>query len=106
MMKSFARIGLVVAALGLGFPALAAPAPRAFEPPPTLPGQGEVVQLEAAVAPAVGGCRPQGSISRSGSIVSVVLNFVRGHFFINNPDPTDPHPDGLDPVELRSYGGC
>jgi len=24
----------------------------------------------------------------------------------NNPDPTDPQPDGLDPVELRSYGGC
>jgi FtsP/CotA-like multicopper oxidase with cupredoxin domain len=104
MMKSFARIGLVIAALGLAFPALAAP--RAFEPPPTLPGQGDVVRLEATAAPAVGGCRPQGSISRSGSIVSVVLNFVRGHFFINNPDPTDPQPQGLDPVELRSYGGC
>lgn len=106
MMKSFARIGLVIAALGPSLPAFAAPVPRAFEPPPTLPGQGNVVALEAAVAPAVGGCRPQGSISRSGSIVSVVLNFVRGRFFINNPDPTDPQPDGLDPVELRSYGGC
>ena len=106
MMKSFARIGLVIAALGPSLPAFAAPVPRAFEPPPTLPGQGNVVALEAAVAPAVGGCRPQGSISRRGSIVSVVLNFVRGRFFINNPDPTDPQPDGLDPVELRSYGGC
>ncbi|MCP1766112.1 multicopper oxidase family protein [Bradyrhizobium japonicum] len=106
MMKSFARIGLVIAALGPSLPAFAAPVPRAFEPPPTLPGQGNVVALEAAVAPAVGGCRPQGSISRSGSIVSVVLSFVRGRFFINNPDPTDPQPDGLDPVELRSYGGC
>jgi len=106
MMKSFARIGLVIAALGPSLPAFAAPVPRAFEPPPTLPGQGNVVALEAGVAPAVGGCRPQGSISRSGSIVSVVLNFVRGRFFINNPDPTDPQPDGLDPVELRSYGGC
>lgn len=106
MMKSFARIAVVIAALGPSVSAFAAPGPRAFEPPPTLPGQGDVVRLEAAVAAAVGGCKPQGSISRSGSIVSVVLNFVRARFFINNPDPTDPQPDGLDPVELRSYGGC
>ncbi|GLH80011.1 L-ascorbate oxidase [Bradyrhizobium sp. SSBR45G] len=107
MMKSIARIGLVVAALGPMHAASAAPTPRAFEPPPSLPGQNEVVQLEAAtVAPPSGGCRPQGSISRRGAIVSVVLNFVRGRFFINNPDPTDPQPDGMDPVELRSYGGC
>ena len=36
------------------------------------------------------GCRPQGSISRNGSIVSLRLNFVRAHFTINNPDPADP----------------
>jgi FtsP/CotA-like multicopper oxidase with cupredoxin domain len=105
MMKIFSRILLFVAALGLSLPAYAAPGPRAFEAPPTLPGQGGVVQLEA-VAPTAGGCEEQGSIKRSGSIVSVVLNFVRGKFFINNPDPTDPQKDGLDPVELRSYGGC
>ena len=106
MMRSFARIVFIVAAFGSALAGSAAAAPRAFEPPPTLPGQSDVVQLEAAVAPPSGGCRPQGSISRHGSIVSAVLNFVRGRFFINNPDPTDPQPDGLDPVELRSYGGC
>ena len=102
-MKTLPRIVLFVAAIGLAFPAVAAP--RAFEAPPTLPGQGGVVQLEA-LAPTPGGCEPQGSISRNGPIVSAVLNFVRGRFFINNPDPTDPQKDGLDPVELRSYGGC
>jgi len=47
-----------------------------------------VVQLEA-VAPVPGGCTPRGSIARNGAIVSVVLNFVRGHFFINNPDTSN-----------------
>src|ERR1700722_1698463 len=105
MMKTFLRIVPLGAALALASPVMAAPGPRAFEAPPTLPGQGGVVQLEA-VAPTPGGCRPQGSIARNGSIVSVVLNFVLGRFTINNPDPTDPQKDGLDPVELRSYGGC
>ncbi|MCP3417908.1 multicopper oxidase domain-containing protein [Bradyrhizobium brasilense] len=105
MMKAFPRIVLFVAAFGLAQPVLAAPGPRAFEAPPMLPGQGGVLQLEA-IAPAAGGCQPQGSISRNGAIVSAVLNFVRGRFFINNPDPSDPQKDGMDPVELRSYGGC
>lgn len=106
MMKSIARLGLVIAVFGTLHAASAAPPPRAFEPPPTLPGQSDVLQLESAVAPPSGGCRPQGTIARHGAIVSVMLNFVRGRFFINNPDPTDPQPDGMDPVELRSYGGC
>jgi FtsP/CotA-like multicopper oxidase with cupredoxin domain len=105
MMKTFLRIVPLGAALALASPVMAAPGPRAFEAPPTLPGQGGVVQLEA-VAPTPGGCRPQGSIARNGSIVSVVVNFVLGRFTINNPDPTDPQKDGNDPVELRSYGGC
>jgi hypothetical protein len=104
-MKSLLRIVSLIAVLGPALPAWAAPIPHPFEAPPMLPGQGEVMQLEA-VAPVAGGCKPQGSISRSGTIVSVGLNFVRGRFFINNPDPTDPQKDGMDPVELRSYGGC
>jgi len=105
MMKTFPRIVPLIGALGLALPASAAPGPRAFEAPPTLPGQDSVVRLEA-VASATGGCQPQGSISRNGAIVSLELNFVLGRFFINNPDPTDPQKDGMDPVELRSYGGC
>jgi FtsP/CotA-like multicopper oxidase with cupredoxin domain len=80
-----------------------------FEPPPVLLEQGEVAAAAAplaadAVRPS--GCRPQGSVSRNGAIVSARLDFVRARFTINNPDPTDPHPNGEDPVELRSYGGC
>lgn len=106
-MKTLLRIVPLVAMLGLAVPALAAPHP--FEAPPTLPEPGAAAparpqaQLEA-VSP--GPCRPQGSIARNGNIVTVGLNLVRGRFFINNPDPNDPQPNGMDPVELRSYGGC
>jgi FtsP/CotA-like multicopper oxidase with cupredoxin domain len=95
--------------LGLVSPLMAAPAPHAFEPPPMLPGQESVLAVPEALTLAprpAGGCNPQGSVSRNGDIVSVLLNFVRAHFTINNPDPTDPQKDGEDPVELRSYGGC
>jgi FtsP/CotA-like multicopper oxidase with cupredoxin domain len=105
MTRIVLRLWAFIALLGLALPAAAAPHP--FEAPPTLPGQGNVVHLEAmATTPTPGGCTPQGSMKRDGSIVSVVLDLVRGKFFINNPDPTDPQPGGMDPVELRSYGGC
>jgi len=79
-----------------------------FEAPPVLSEQG--LELLAA-QPLTGAtppnpCKPQGSVLRRGSIVSARLDFVRAHFTINNPDPTDPQPNGEDPVELRSYGGC
>jgi FtsP/CotA-like multicopper oxidase with cupredoxin domain len=105
MTKTILRLCAFIAVLGLALPALAEPHP--FEAPPTLPGQSNVVKLEAmAVAPTPGGCTPQGSMARDGSIVTIALNLVRGKFFINNPDPSDPQPKHLDPVELRSYGGC
>jgi FtsP/CotA-like multicopper oxidase with cupredoxin domain len=89
----------------------ATPTPYAFLPPPTLPGQTETLHpneklaFVSAAAPS-GGCTPDGDMTRQGSIVSVTLKFVRGHFKINNPDPKDPQPKHEDPVELRSYGGC
>jgi FtsP/CotA-like multicopper oxidase with cupredoxin domain len=92
-------------ALALASPLAAAPALHAFEPPPMLPGQAELLAAPEALTSA-GGCQPQGSMARNGDIVYVLLNFVRGRFTINNPDPTDPQKDGEDPVELRSYGGC
>jgi FtsP/CotA-like multicopper oxidase with cupredoxin domain len=79
-----------------------------FEPPPRLneltqPGAKlNAFELEARIPQT---CNPQGSISRDGNIVLVKLDFVLGHFTINNPDSTDPF-KGEDPVELRSYGGC
>jgi FtsP/CotA-like multicopper oxidase with cupredoxin domain len=104
MMRTIPRIVAFFAMLGLALPALAEPHP--FEAPPILPGQANVVQLQAMATPPSVGCTPQGQMSRDGSIVSVVLDLVRAKFFINNPDPSDPQPKHLDPVELRSYGGC
>ncbi len=75
-----------------------------FEEPPKLkeitPGGVQPKLLAAS-----GGCDPQGSVTRDGSIIKVKLDFVRADFTINNPDPTDPY-KGEDPVTLRSYGGC
>ena len=105
MMKTFLRIVPFIAALGLALPALAAPPIRSKRHRPCR-GRATWCLWRPATAPSRAAARRKGSISRSGSIVSVMLNFVRGTFFINNPDPTDPQPDGMDPVELRSYGGC
>lgn len=119
-----------LSALCLGPPALAVQQ-HAFEPPPTLPGQQDVLTGAAPAfnpSPAAPGSQPMahmlappatpsgraaeapdcmdGAMSRRGSVVRVRLDFVRAHFTINNPDPTDPQPGHEDPVELRSYGGC
>src|SRR2546425_3373412 len=77
-----------------------------FEAPPVLtePAGPRPAAEAQAVRPAP--CNPRGSLSRNGSIVSVQLDFVLAQFTINNPDPTDPQPNGEDPVTLRSYGGC
>nr|WP_315380813.1 multicopper oxidase domain-containing protein [uncultured Sphingomonas sp.] len=107
-MKHLTALNLgLVGGLMLATPAGAQTVVHAFQPPPLLPGQDGVPDaarlLAASQAP---GCQVNGSMSRSGSVVSVRLNFVRARFTINNPDPTDPQPHGEDPVELRSYGGC
>jgi FtsP/CotA-like multicopper oxidase with cupredoxin domain len=85
----------------------AAPIVHPFESPPVLPLEGAGPSALFAAQP--GGaatCNPQGSLSRHGSIVAARLDFVRAKFTINNPDSSDPQPNGDDPVELRSYGGC
>jgi FtsP/CotA-like multicopper oxidase with cupredoxin domain len=79
-----------------------------FEPPPrlkelTAPGAKPSPFALQAQQPQT--CDPAGSISRTGDIVTVQLDFKLGQFTINNPDPTDPY-KGEDPVSLRSYGGC
>jgi FtsP/CotA-like multicopper oxidase with cupredoxin domain len=93
-----------IAMLGASSPLRAATV-HPFEAPPTLSEPGPRLAPQAlGGAPAP--CNPQGSMSRNGSIVSVELDFVYAQFKINNPDPTDPQPNGEDPVQLRSYGGC
>ncbi|HWA60776.1 MAG TPA: multicopper oxidase domain-containing protein [Caulobacteraceae bacterium] len=107
--RTFGILG--AAALLAAAPAVrAAPAVHPFEPPPSLaevgptPPPANAFALLQAVAPPR--CRPTGSVSRNGAIVSATLNVVLADFTINNPDPTDPQPNGEDPVRLRSYGGC
>jgi FtsP/CotA-like multicopper oxidase with cupredoxin domain len=63
-------------------------------------------QLRALFPAPVTGCAPKAFVSRKGSIVHLKLHLVRGQFAMYNPDPSDPHPNHMDPVELRSYGGC
>ena len=85
------------------------PAVHPFVQPPVLqettPNAPAMKFLRAGELPSQESCRAQGSVTRTGNDVYVKLNYVRGKFTINNPDPTDPY-GGEDPVELRSYGGC
>jgi FtsP/CotA-like multicopper oxidase with cupredoxin domain len=85
------------------------PAVHPFVQPPVLeettPNAPAMKFLRAGKLPSQESCHPQGSVTRTGSDVYVKLNYVRGKFTINNPDPADPY-GGEDPVELRSYGGC
>lgn len=100
----FALIGL----LALATPAWAQPIVHPFQAPPVLPGQDGLpnIPLLLTATQAAPTCAVDGSMSRSGAVVSVRLNFVRAKFTMNNPDPADPQKNGEDPVELRSYGGC
>lgn len=87
----------------------AQPAVHPFVQPPVLeettPNAPTMKFLRAGKLPSQESCHPQGSVRRVGNDVYVKLNYVRGKFTINNPDPNDPY-GGNDPVELRSYGGC
>jgi FtsP/CotA-like multicopper oxidase with cupredoxin domain len=100
---------LLVAALVAAFAVnvtAAAQKVHPFEAPPVLVEEGAPAAAAVPLTAQPGPCRPQGMVSRNGPIVTARLDFVRAHFTINNPDPTDPQPNGDDPVELRSYGGC
>ena len=104
MKNAVQAVFTLIAMLGATTPLRAATV-HPFEAPPTLSEPGPRLAPQAlGGAPAP--CNPQGSMSRNGSIVSVELDFVLADFKINNPDPTDPQPNGEDPVRLRSYGGC
>ena len=85
-------------------------APHVYVQPPTLAEEAqpttEAVKALRFTAPKEKSpCNPQGDIRRDGNDVYVRLDYMRGKFTINNPDPDDPY-GGEDPVELRSFGGC
>lgn len=97
---------ILLATSALSSAAAAAPAVHPFEAPPRLPEQGGPTLLSLTAGATPSKCTPQGSVLRTGNIVAATLDFRRARFTINNPDPSDPQPNGDDPVELRSYGGC
>jgi hypothetical protein len=79
-----------------------------FEQPPRLREATATPQALMALTgkvPFASPCNPKGSVSRTGTIVSVDLEYLLADFTINNPDPSSEN-GGDDPVSLRSYGGC
>ena len=84
---------------------------RPFEPPPTLVPVGpqasaKVSALMLGVKPtAPGGCE-QATVEVNGSITTVTLQEMYAESKIFNPSTDNPQPDHMDPLYLRSYGGC
>jgi FtsP/CotA-like multicopper oxidase with cupredoxin domain len=110
MKRSLARsFCLAPIAFGLSLP-LAAQV-RVFEPPPTLvPDNPEAtthmnaLMLAAPISPSED-CE-HGTVAVNGRIVHVTLKEMYADSTIFNPDADDPWPGHMDPLHLRSYGGC
>lgn len=89
---------------------VAAQQPRAFEPPPELVPVGP--QATTKLNTLMFGAKlpsescEQGTVEVNGRIVKVTLKEMYADSFIYNPSTKDPQPKHMDPVRLRSYGGC
>jgi len=110
MHRSFSR-NVFLAVLAAALPLAAAAQIRVFEPPPTLvPANPETttrlktLMLAAPVSPSED-CE-QGTVDVNGRIVHVTLKEVYADSTIFNPAKDDPWPGHMDPLHLRSYGGC
>jgi FtsP/CotA-like multicopper oxidase with cupredoxin domain len=113
MIHSHIRIvrSLFFAALAIG---LASPVTaqqiREFVPPPVLVPVGpqatnKVETLMLGAKPSPESCE-QSTVEVNGRIVKVTLKEMYADSFIYNPATDDPQPNHMDPVRLRSYGGC
>ncbi|MGH9563024.1 MAG: multicopper oxidase domain-containing protein, partial [Terracidiphilus sp.] len=84
---------------------------REFEPPPTLVPVGpqattKLTTLMLGAQPtAPGGCE-QATVDVNGRIVHVTLNEMYADSTIFNPANDSPWPGHMEPLHLRSYGGC
>ena len=84
---------------------------REFEPPPTLVPVGpqasaKVSALMLGTKPtAAGGCE-RSTIEVNGRITTVTLHEMYADSKIFNPANDDPWPGHMDPLHLRTYGGC
>ena len=84
---------------------------RAFEPPPTLVPEGP--QATTKFSTLMLGAKPysednceQGTVGVDGRIVHVTLHEMYAHSTMFNPAKDDTQPNHMDPLWLRSYGGC
>lgn len=84
---------------------------RAFEPPPTLIPAGpqtsarlSTLMFEAKISPSED-CE-QATVDVDGRIVHVTLKEMYADSTIFNPAKDDHWPGHMDPLRLRSYGGC
>lgn len=84
---------------------------REFEPPPTLVPVGpqattklKTLMLGARFS-APGGCE-QSTVDVNGRIVNVTLKEMYADSTIFNPAKDSPWPGHMEPLHLRSYGGC
>ncbi|MGA2650779.1 MAG: multicopper oxidase domain-containing protein [Terracidiphilus sp.] len=96
-------------AAGLSLPAVAQV--REFEPPPTLVPAGpqataKLNALMLAAKPSPSEACEQATVAVDGRIVNVTLKEMYADSFIFNPATDDPWPNHMDPLHLRSYGGC
>ena len=110
MKLSFAR-PFVLAVIAAGLSHSAAAQVRAFEPPPTLvPVNPEATTklkaLMLAAKPSPSEACEQGTVDINDRIVNVTLKEMYADSFIFNPATDDPWPNHMDPLHLRSYGGC
>jgi FtsP/CotA-like multicopper oxidase with cupredoxin domain len=84
---------------------------RPFEPPPTLVPEGPQASLKfqtlmLGAKPSSEGDCEQGSVGVDGRIVHVTLHEMYAKSTIFNPATDDTQPNHMDPLWLRSYGGC
>lgn len=84
---------------------------REFQPPPMLlpqtPQAGQkLTALFAAPTPSPSQNCEQATVNVNGRIVTVNLNEVYADSKIFNPSASSPWPQHMEPLHLRSYGGC
>ena len=84
---------------------------REFEPPLTLVPVGpqasaKVSALMLGAKPTAAGGYEQSTIEVNGRITTVTLHEMYADSKIFNPANDDPWPGHMDPLHLRTYGGC
>jgi FtsP/CotA-like multicopper oxidase with cupredoxin domain len=110
-MNRLLACSLFVATTTSGLAPASAAQVRMFEPPPTLvpaspQAAARVSTLMLAAKPSPSESCEQATEEVDGRIVKVTLKEMYADSTIFNPAKDDPWPGHMDPLHLRSYGGC